>query len=369
MRRLSPTLQSLLLLASLGATTAACNLVLGIGDPALDTTTSTTGAGGSATTATTGDTTTSASATTSTTGVGGSGGALPPCALTKPVCTAVKSDCVALVDNSTLDEFALRIAQISFFKPDAFTGVLEKSAFLTSVTMNLKDCNLKGSGTFSWLVALDLPKGEFTLGASKPPADPHDGYSFVNETVMQNGAPYQITPTKGTISLAPDGTINPQVIDSILLPAYLDAAATQLLLVPLHKARLYDTKLSPDHNCVGSYNAFGLKPENGCLPNVPQNIYSFVDGGRFDGYILLEEADQIIIEPFGLNRSLCVLLSNNASVFGDGASPAKCKRDQNGKIKFGGDWCSATNAGADASCYDAAQFDVGFAASGVKLNP
>lgn len=368
MSRAASATTGLLLLAALGASAAACNLVLGIGDPVLDTGTG--GAGGS-----TGSTTTSASTTstttttTTTTGTGGSGGALPPCALTKPVCTAVKSDCVALVDNSTLDDFALRIAQISFFKPDAFTGVLEKSAFLTSVTMNLKDCNLKGSGTFSWLVELDLPKGQFTLGAAKPPADPHDGYSFVDETVMQNGMPYQITPTKGTISVAADGTINPEVIDSIILPAYLDAAATQLLLVPLHKARLYDTKLSSDHNCVGSYNAFGLKPENGCLPNIPQNIYSFIDGGRFDGYILLEEADQIIIEPFGLNRSLCVLLSNNASVFGDGGSPAKCKRDGNGKIKFGGDWCAATNGGADASCYDAVQFDVGFAASAVKLNP
>jgi hypothetical protein len=103
------------------------------------------------------------------------------------------------------------------------------------------------------------------------------------------------------------------------------------------------------------------------LPDVNAGISSFTIGGKIDGFIDLEEADNIIITSFGLNRSLCVLLSNSAGTYGDGGNPAKCKRDGNGQIKFNGDWCAATNLPADATCYSAVAFFAGFAGSGVEL--
>jgi hypothetical protein len=356
------------LLVAAALTAASCSLVLGIGDPSLDPAGGTGGTGGSGGAAATTSEVASASSATSS-GTGG-GEVTYPCTPTDPVCTQVKSDCLAVVDNTGKTSFALRIGQLDFYKPDAFTGTIEKAAFLSSITMNLPECNLKGSGSFSWVVQFDRTAQTFQIGASKPPADPHDGYSFVNETITQGGQMFNVAPISGKATLAADGTITADTLETVLIPAYLTVNATDLLLIPLHKVHIISekTRLSPDFNCVGSYNAAGLKASDDCLPDVNQNIGSFIPGGKIEGFISLEEADKIIISSFGLNRSLCVLLSGSAGTFGDGGSPARCKRDGFGKIKYNGDWCAATNTPADASCYDASTFSAGFAASAVKLN-
>ena len=355
------------LLVAVAVTAASCSLVLGIGSPSLDPEGGKGGSGGA--TASSSDSVSVAASSTS----GGGGGQGPityPCTPTDPACTQVKSDCLAVFDNTGKTSFALRLGQLDFYKPDAFTGTIEKAAFLSSTTINLPECNLKGSGSFSWIVQFDRTAHTFQLGASKPPVDPHDGYSFVNETITQNGKSFKVAPALGTATLGPDGSVIADILDTVLIPAYLTVKATDLLLIPLHKVHIIadKTKLSDDYNCVGSYNAAGLKASDDCLPDVNQNIGSFIDGGKIEGFIGLEEADNIIINSFGLNRSLCVLLSNSAGTFGDGGSPAKCKRDGLGKIKYNGDWCAATNTPADASCYDASTFSAGFAASAVKLN-
>lgn len=363
-----------LLAAAAALTAASCSLVLGIGEPSLDPAGGSGGTGGSGAVTSSATTSTVSSATSS--GTGGSGGSevTYPCSPTNPVCNQVKSDCLAVYDNKDKTSFALRVGQLNFIKPEAFKGTIEKAAFTTSVTMNLSKCNLKGSGTFSWLVQLDTAAHTFKLGTSKPPSDPHDGYSFVNETFTQNGQTYQIAPVGGAATVAADGSMLADTLETLLLPAYLNSQATDAILIPLHKVRIWDmaTKISSDHNCIGRYNAAGLKPSDGCLPNIDEYIDAFIPGGRIDGFILLEEADKIIISSFGLNRSLCVLLSGSSGFFGDGGSPAKCKRDQ-GKIRFNGDWC--TNLGtptfehgpATVECHDAAAFDVQFAASAVEL--
>ncbi len=364
-----------LLAAAAAFTAASCSLVLGIGDPSLDPAGGSGGTGGSGTVTSSATTTSTVSSATSS-GTGGAGGSevTYPCTPTDPVCKQVKSDCLAVYDNAGKTSFALRLGQLDFIKPTAFKGPIEKAAFISSVTMNLPKCNLKGSGTFSWIVQLDTVAHTFQLGTSKPPVDPHDGYSFVNETITQNGQMYQIAPVSGAATVAADGSLMADTLDTILLPAYLNSQGTDALLIPLHKIRILadQTRLSPDRNCIGRYNAAGLKPSDGCTANLDEYIDAFIAGGRIDGYISLEEADKIIISSFGLNRSLCVLISGSAGIFGDGGSPNKCKRDQ-GKIKFNGDWC--TNVGtptfahgpATGSCYDAALFDVRFAASGVEL--
>ncbi len=363
--RFSPLLRALAVIGTL-AGVASCSLVLGIGDPTLDPAGGTGGKGGSGGGPATSSQSSNA-ATTSAAGTGGEGPVIYPCTPTDPSCSVVKSDCLAVHDNTGKSSFALRLGQLDFYQPVAFTGTLEQAAFLASISMNLPKCNLKGSGTFSWIVNIDKTAGTFQIGAAKPPKDPHDGYSYVNETIMLSGKSFAIAPASGPMTLDADGTIHPDPVDNILLPAYLDAAATNLILVPLHKVRILETTISADQNCVGTYNAAGLKKSNGCLPDINQGISSFNIGGKIDGYIDLEEADNIIITSFGLNRSLCVLLSNSAGVYGDGGSPANCKRDGVGKIKFNGDWCAATNLPADATCYSAVAFFAGFAGSGVEL--
>lgn len=355
-------------LAVIGTLTfaASCSLVLGIGDPSLDPAGGTGGKGGSTTAETVTSSQTSGQTSSSASGAGG-GPTIYPCTPTDPSCSVVKSDCLAVHDNAGKPSFALRVGQIDFYQPVAFTGILEKAAFLASITMNLQKCNLKGSGTFSWIVNVDKTTGLFQFGAAKPPLDPLDGYSYVNETINIGGQMFTIAPSSAKMTLDPDGSIHPDMIETILLPAYLDATGTSLILVPLHKVRVLETTVSQDQNCVGTHNTAGLKKSNGCLPDVNQGISAFNIGGKIDGFIDLEEADKIIVTPFGLNRSLCVLLSNSAGVYGDGGNPAHCKRDGMGQIKFNGDWCSGTNKPADAMCYTAVAFLAGFAASGVDL--
>ena len=365
--RIQAVLRALVVIGTL-AGAASCSLVLGIGDPSLDPAGGTGGKGGSGATASQ-----SSGAATTASGTGGGGPVIYPCTPTDPSCSVVKSDCLALVDNTSKSSFALRVGQLNFAKPDAFTGGIQKAAFLSTIAMNLPQCYLKGSGTFSWIVNFDKTAGTYQVGAAKPPVDPHDGYSYVNETITIGGQMFPITPASGAMTIGADGTIHAATLPFILLPVYLDAKATNIILVPLHDLLIKSTqtKLSADQNCIGSYNAAGLKKSDGCLPDVDHDISSFIDGGHINGYITLEEADNVIITSYGLNRSLCVLLSNSAGQFGDGGSPAKCKRDS-GKIRFNGDMCttSGPNGGpgpADGVCYDASSVSADFAASAVEL--
>ncbi len=342
---------------------SGCAEILGIGDPKPDT-----GEGGASSA---GPGTTGPGTTTGSTSGGpgtGSGGAAP-CALTDPQCLQIDSDCVALIDNRNSTDFALRMAQVQFFKPDVFTGTFEMGLILNSLVMNLPACNLTGSGTFSWIVELDKGTGKYTVGVSKPVQNPNNGYAFVNETISLSGQNFTIQPVTGNFTLGADGTLNADVLNFIYLPVYLDAQGNSVLLIPVHQLHMYETKLSADNNCVGKYNEWGLLPTNDCDPDYAQNSFPFVSGGKVEGYILLEEADDVIITAYSLNRSLCVLLSPSAGIYGDGGNPNRCERDGNGNIKLPGDWCSTTNAPADPSCHDAMKVKADIAASAVKLNP
>jgi hypothetical protein len=98
------------------------------------------------------------------------------------------------------------------------------------------------------------------------------------------------------------------------------------------------------------------------LPSEKQ--FSFINGGKLDGYITLEDADGVIVDL--INQSLCAVLTGT----NDAAKPiSKCKRDPaTMKITYKGDWCDATNAAADATCTDSVQLAADFAASAVKIN-
>ena len=91
----------------------------------------------------------------------------------------------------------------------------------------------------------------------------------------------------------------------------------------------------------------------------------FIDGASLDGFVELEKADGVKVEQLS-GESLCLLLTNNATLYGDPAGKV-CKRDANNKIVFQGDWCAATNSAATATCADAISLGATFAASSVAL--
>ena len=150
----------------------------------------------------------------------------------------------------------------------------------------------------------------------------------------------------------------------VVLPIYLDSAATQVILLPLRSLHLQGA-VNGKHDCIGRYNAAGLDPANSCLPD--QAHPDFVSGAQADGFTLLEDADKVVIGA--LNETLCALLTGNTAMYGskDPTGLTVCKRDASLAIVFKGDWCAATNQSASMGCADALQMMATFAAQAVTV--
>jgi hypothetical protein len=279
---------------------------------------------------------------------------LPACAPTDE-CTTTPSECVALADNRDASTFTLRMSSLDFEAPSAFaTGVVAEMLH-ANVTANLADCRLDGLGTFNWLLTFGGPT--LVTGGGYPVPDPRAGYTMVDTQV----GPLRVAPALATSGLESDGRFASEPTD-LILPTYLDAAGTELLLFPLQNVVLAG-QLSADHSCVGTYQADALTPPD-CResPGVP----AFLSGGTADGFIDLDEADKVMFGP--MQQSLCVLLAGDVAAWGDGASPARCKRTEDGRVAFQGDWCAATNSAATADCANAVRLHARFSASAVLRN-
>jgi hypothetical protein len=224
-------------------------------------------------------------------------------------------------------------------------------------------CNLQGTGTFSWLLQYDTQKGVVTTGGARPAASPGGPYTFASETVMGVGKAITIAPV---ILEAPFASC---AIDAqggnLNVPIYLNDGATSAVILPLRQLQLYKGFVSDDNSCIGTYNADVLSPANSCQPQAGEP--QFVNGGLAGGYVVLAEADNVPIQSIG--QTLCVLLAGNTAMYGEQAGGLLvCKKGPNNQILFQGDWCSTTNAPADANCADSVQVVAYFAASGVAIN-
>ncbi len=255
------------------------------------------------------------------------------------------------------------MADLSLTAPAAFTKGLVKSVIANGVTPNQPQCNLSGGGTFSWLLELDTVAGTVKTGGAKPVANPALGYAFVDQNYPITGGMLHVAPVTLSAPISAACSTDSSASD-LNLPIYLDVMASSLIPLPLHQARFVNLTVSGNHDCIGTYNAVGLDPSGGCLPDAQHP--GFFPDAQVVAFINLEQADTVPVSPIG--QSLCVLLSGDAATFGDGAQPiSHCKRT-NAKINFQGDWCSATNQPASAQCKDALYFAAGFAASGVIIN-
>ncbi len=309
------------------------------------------------------------SSSTGTGSTGASGGTCAP----GEGCPAAKTDCIGLVDNSGKTSFALRISHLTVSKPTALTDPLVKSLLDSGVSINLASCKAQTTaadplfpsasdgitGSFSWILQFDTTTGKLKTGGAKPQADPTQGYCFVNETVQGFAiAPFEVdAPISG-------GKFEITMPKDVTVPVYSDIKASSVILLPLRGVRIHDATISSDNNCIGTFNASGLLPSNSCLAS--SDTPQYIDGASLDGFVTLEDADKVAISQLN-GKSLCLLLTGNDTMWGDGAG--KCARDTMGKIKFQGDWCSTTNAAADASCADAISLGAKFSASSVAVQP
>lgn len=288
-----------------------------------------------------------------------SGGAQTDCSPKHPVCTAVASDCIAVHDNKGSTTFGLRMAQLTITKPDVLATGLVARLVAQGLTMNLPQCNLNGTGTFSWLLQFDSTTGKLRTGGALPSENPLDGYCFANMSAGE----FEIAPTEIDAPLT-DGAWSGGA-ETLNVPIFLETGPEPIIL-PLHQVRLTDAKLSADNNCIGRYNVEGLDPQRGaCLPGEDGDPPAFITGGKLSAFITLEEVDRVIVPD--IKQSLCVMLSGDIVKYGNGGMPNTCKRDEDGKIVLRGDWCSATNSAATDDCADAYTLGGEYAASAVKI--
>lgn len=292
-------------------------------------------------------------------GQGGDGGAGFPCSPSASCLSTVEvPDCLGLADNSALTTIGLRMSELRFSAPTLLAAGLVANIATGSSLPSLPSCSVEGDGLLSWLIELDLVAGTGRSGGAKPVADPSEGYSFVNETVTG----IAVAPASFDLTVGGDGTFSQAVGADVVIPLYLDATASSAVLLPLKKARFTNGTLSADKSCVGSYNAEGLDPSEGCVAD--DATLTFLPGAELDAHMTLEDTDNVIVGPLG--QSLCVLLSGDPATYGDGAMPAKCKRT-GGVIDFKGDWCSATDT--EGGCQDSVKMLGAFAASSVTILP
>jgi hypothetical protein len=277
----------------------------------------------------------------------------PPCAPQHAYCNEVDSPCVALEDNSLRDRFLLRLSQAHIIKPEVLVTLAP--IVEPSIIINAPQCNLDGDGTFNWLFEFDIGNGSFRIGASRPAAEPKDGYCLLMESLAQdwNFPDLEVIPAQVGLQLEGDQFVTTEPAN-IVVPLYNSVEATGSIGVPFRQLIVEGT-LSQDHNCIGAYNAEGLDPANDCLPEDDRPL--FVSGGRLEGFISLEDADNAVY----FEQTLCVIFTGESS----GMFPIRCPRDVNGVILAEGDWCSTTNAPATSTCHDALRFEAEIAASAV----
>jgi hypothetical protein len=312
-------------------------------------------------TGTTGTSTTTGSASTST---GGPKSCAPSAACTT---TAPDKDCLGLVDNKGQTKFGLRMSELDVTAPHALTTGIVANVVSGAVQQNLMACNLQGTATFNWLLQFDTTAGTLRTGGAKPVMDPTMGYSFDNETIMGQ----MIAPI--TVPAKPDATTGAFSVMTgmdLVVPIFLNAQATSVVILPLKQARIAMGTITSNNNCIGTYNATGLQPSNSCLPDPMASppIPQYITAGALDGYILLEDADKVQISS--IQQTLCVLLSGNASMYGmpGMGGLTVCKRDASMKIVYQGGWCSTTNMAAAAGCADAEHLSAEVAASSDQIS-
>jgi len=282
-------------------------------------------------------------------------------------CKVADKECLGLVDNTGKTTFGLRMSELDITAPPALATGAVQGVVSGAVAPSDMACNLDGSATFSWLLQFDTVAGTLKTGGAKPVADPTTGYSFDMETITQGPTMFNVAPiTYMTTPNPQTGAFTVTTGQDLVVPIFLTAAGTTVVLLPLHQARLLMGTLSATQNCIGSYNAAGLLTSDSCLP--AGTITQFIDGGSLDGFITLEQADTVIISALG--QSLCALLAGGASSMDTmtGTAGLVCKRDANNNIVFQGSWCEATNAPATATCFDSVQLTGKFAASSILIN-
>jgi len=286
--------------------------------------------------------------------------ASPTVACNTAPCTS-GSACLAMgVDNSGKSVADMRIRRLDLAAPTQLaTETVQKVVINQGINLH-NVCGENGDGTFSWLIQLDTANNKVTTGGAPPTMDPFGtGYCFVNKTIDGlNVGPITVSMTKGS-----DGTWASGIIQKLYVPIYPPGLSP--IVLPISGATVKDVTLSPDNNCIGSYNPSAIQSATGgtCYDDIT-SCDRWLTAGSLGGYITLEEADKVLVPQ--LSESLCVLLTPNTPPDVNTNPNEKLCARMNGQIVAKGDFCSTTNA--PGGCEDSDWLAASFAASAAKIS-
>jgi hypothetical protein len=268
---------------------------------------------------------------------------------------------MAKSDNAGKTTWQGRLTSIDVKAPAKLASQLVQTAVIDKgISLHQPNCNENGDGTFTWLYEIDSTAKTIKTGGALPITDPSQGACYVK---MTSGT-INIAPITAPVTIDADGkTFHAKDID-VNVPIFLTATDLELIL-PLHKVTLDATFSDNAHDCIGHYNGPDLDPANSCLPDTklipPQRAWT--TNAQLAGFITIDEADLVFVKE--LATSLCVLIAGQDWKGPDGYCKSSTK--WTGGAKPDGDWCSTTNAAADASCKDAWQLRGDFSAAGFKV--
>jgi hypothetical protein len=267
------------------------------------------------------------------------------------------SPCLAMADNGgkTTEDFRLR--KLNVTAPPRLALQFIQAAVIDQ-GINLKNlCGEGGDGSFNWLLRFDMKNNQLTTGGAPNSSDPfHVGYCFANETV---GA-LSVMPVTATLR-SNGGVWATDTIPKIFVPIYDPENGGVPIILPLAGARLQGVTISPDGNCIGSYNPDGVSsPTPGtstCIDQAPALCERWHTAGSLGGYITLQEAEQVYVRQE--QETLCALLTV-------GLGSSNCPKDASGTVTPTGDFCSKTNQ--PGGCADSYWLAATFAASAVLID-
>lgn len=309
----------------------------------------------------------------------GGGSSANTCWPSDPVCkmpTGVGFECLALYDNGVGDKGTYRMSQLQVLKPDVLAGkFLQETVVSKAITLKWPSCLQEGYGRFNWLFEVDWAAGKVRTGGGHIPADPKDGYCFIDETIAGfHAQPIEVDITVGVDAKGRRTFDTVQSIPTLNVPIWLDDMEVTSLMMPLHDVSLTEGVVEKDNDCIGTWDGDGLSYDNNCKPDptIGQRM-QWKNGSVLKGYITAEESDQVWIPD--LQQTLCVALSGDAAEYGedttkDGHTGKFCKRDASNKILAAvkADWCQASNSACTPPEADSFRLEGQFAASGAKIN-
>ncbi|MCS6900635.1 MAG: hypothetical protein RMJ98_11825 [Myxococcales bacterium] len=290
----------------------------------------------------------------------------------QPACCQIVpgSKCMAKIDNSNSPRKMLRMTQLRVKAPAKLATKLVQNTIVTpAVTQLDPPCGLKDvnkGGLFNWLIDFDTTTGILRTGGARAIENLDEGYCFLKAEfsgVLVEPITIQLNFDPSTGAFATQG-----LIPRLVVPIFQKRDPNDVpILLPLRNAEILDGTLSPDGNCIGRYRGEPGELDADCNTFTDDvtspDAYRFENGGKIQGIITLEEADQVKIVD--LNQTLCALLVKTNAVTKVG-NDTVCKRGEDGQLAA--EVLESANASSTAGGpKDAVQLAAEFAASAIRI--